>query len=118
MSAPARILLLGANGQVGHALRFSLRHTARQLKAHLVHLHCDHPRAQPPGEALVLATRDGQLDGAACERIDLADLDRLRAALDRIQPDLIVNAAAYTAVDRAEGEPNLAMRVNGEAVGV
>lgn len=118
MSEVPRILLLGANGQVGHALRFSLRHTARELKAHLVHLHCDHPRAQTPGEALVLATRDGRLDGAACEPVDLADLDGLRAALDRIQPDLIVNAAAYTAVDRAEDEPDLAMRVNGKAVGV
>ncbi|MGH8126100.1 MAG: dTDP-4-dehydrorhamnose reductase [Rhodanobacteraceae bacterium] len=53
-----------------------------------------------------------------CEALDLADLDGLRAALDRIAPDLILNAAAYTAVDRAEDEPDLAQRINGDAVGV
>lgn len=54
----------------------------------------------------------------ACEALDLADLDGLRAALDRIAPDLVINAAAYTAVDRAEDEPGLAQRVNGDATGV
>ncbi|MGH8214443.1 MAG: dTDP-4-dehydrorhamnose reductase [Rhodanobacteraceae bacterium] len=67
---------------------------------------------------VIPATRDGVLeDGTTCERIDLADLDDLHSALDRIAPDLIVNAAAYTAVDRAEDESALAMRVNGDAVG-
>ncbi len=111
MSA-ARILLLGANGQVGHALRFALRHTAPELKPVF-------PRkAAVPQDDLICATRDGKLDAAACERVDLADLDDLRTALDRIAPDLIVNAAAYTAVDRAEDEPDFAMRINAEAVGV
>jgi dTDP-4-dehydrorhamnose reductase len=54
----------------------------------------------------------------ACERIDLADLDGLIEALDRIAPDIIINAAAYTAVDRAEDEPELAQRINGDALGV
>ncbi|MGH8235167.1 MAG: dTDP-4-dehydrorhamnose reductase [Rhodanobacteraceae bacterium] len=68
---------------------------------------------------IIPATRDGELeDGRPCERIDLADPDGLRNALDRIRPDFIVNAAAYTAVDRAEDEEALAMRINGEAVGV
>jgi dTDP-4-dehydrorhamnose reductase len=67
---------------------------------------------------IIPATRTGALeDGTSCKRIDLADPDDLAEALDRIAPDLIVNAAAYTAVDRAEDEPGLAMRVNGEAVG-
>ncbi|MGH8211939.1 MAG: dTDP-4-dehydrorhamnose reductase [Rhodanobacteraceae bacterium] len=119
MTSPARILLTGANGQVGHALRIALRDTAKELKARLN----PSPLGRGAGVRLrtgeiIPATRDGQLDGAGCERIDLADPDNLRAALDRVGPDLIVNAAAYTAVDRAEDEPDLAMRVNGEAVGV
>ncbi|HXS72701.1 MAG TPA: dTDP-4-dehydrorhamnose reductase [Rhodanobacteraceae bacterium] len=122
MSAPARILLLGASGQVGHALQFALRHTARELKPLFSHLACHHDRPRSaetsPHDQLVRATRDGKLDGADCERIDLSDLEELRAALDRIAPDLIVNAAAYTAVDRAEDEPDLAMRINAQAVGV
>ncbi|MDN2707975.1 dTDP-4-dehydrorhamnose reductase [Janthinobacterium sp. SUN118] len=52
------------------------------------------------------------------QQMDLADLDQVRDAIRRIQPTLIVNAAAYTAVDQAESEPALALRVNGEAPGV
>jgi dTDP-4-dehydrorhamnose reductase len=48
---------------------------------------------------------------------DLADPTSLSAALERVAPDLVINAAAYTAVDRAESEPALAFRVNGEAPG-
>jgi dTDP-4-dehydrorhamnose reductase len=50
--------------------------------------------------------------------LDLASPDSIRAAVRRVQPDLIVNAAAYTAVDKAESEPELAMAVNGIAPGV
>jgi len=49
---------------------------------------------------------------------DLRDPDTLRAAVRAVRPQLIVNAAAYTAVDRAEQEPGLAMAVNAEAPGV
>jgi len=55
------------------------------------------------------------LDRGAC---DLTDPDRLRAALTAARPDVIVNAAAYTAVDRAESEPALAGAINAEAPGV
>jgi dTDP-4-dehydrorhamnose reductase len=66
---------------------------------------------------IIPATRAGALeDGAACERVDLADLAGLARALDRIAPEVIVNAAAYTAVDRAEDEPERAQRVNADAV--
>jgi len=49
--------------------------------------------------------------------LDLADVASIRAKLDAIVPDIIVNPAAYTAVDRAEDEPELAFRINGEAPG-
>ncbi|MBB3120503.1 dTDP-4-dehydrorhamnose reductase [Pseudoduganella violacea] len=48
-------------------------------------------------------------------RLDLSDLDQLRAVLRAEQPQLIVNPAAYTAVDKAESEPRLAYRINAEA---
>jgi dTDP-4-dehydrorhamnose reductase len=68
---------------------------------------------------IIPATRTGSLeDDTSCERVDLADLDALPRALDRIAPDIVVNAAAYTAVDRAEDEPELAQRINGDAPGV
>lgn len=56
----------------------------------------------------------------ACTRqtLDLTDADALRERCRTVQPALILNAAAYTAVDRAEGEPELAMRVNGVAPGI
>jgi dTDP-4-dehydrorhamnose reductase len=47
--------------------------------------------------------------------VDLADPGSIRAMIRRFEPDVLVNAAAYTAVDQAETEPALAMRVNGEA---
>ena len=50
--------------------------------------------------------------------LDLADPDALRSAVRKAGPGVIINAAAYTAVDRAETEPDLASRVNGVAPGV
>ena len=94
-----KTLLLGANGQLG---RTFLEHGGLAVR----------------GE-LIAASRDGVLtQGGHGEIADLANPDSLPALLDRGQPDVIVNAAAYTAVDRAEQEEALATRVNGEAVGV
>jgi dTDP-4-dehydrorhamnose reductase len=91
-----RILLLGANGQVGTEL---LRVLA------------------PLGE-LTAATREGTLkNGSSCAVADLGDAASLARALDTARADLVVNAAAYTAVDRAEDEPALADRVNHRALG-
>jgi dTDP-4-dehydrorhamnose reductase len=57
------------------------------------------------GAVTALGRRDGDLE------------QPLRPLVEAARPDVIVNAAAYTAVDRAESEPERALRVNGEAVG-
>jgi len=57
----------------------------------------------------------GEVIGVNRDRLDLSQLDQLPQFISDLQPDLIVNAAAYTAVDRAEEEVDTAMAVNGEA---
>lgn len=47
--------------------------------------------------------------------LDLADSGAIRKVIQQIKPDIIVNAAAYTAVDKAETEQNMAMQINGIA---
>ncbi|AZL71824.1 dTDP-4-dehydrorhamnose reductase [Pseudomonas oryziphila] len=49
------------------------------------------------------------------EQLDLAHPQQLRAPLRELRPDLVINAAAYTAVDQAESEPQLAFTINAEA---
>ena len=51
-------------------------------------------------------------------RLDLSQPESIRQAMADIQPDLVVNAGAYTAVDKAESEPELARAVNGIAPGI
>lgn len=50
--------------------------------------------------------------------IDLTQPDSIRKAIRHVNPEVIVNATAYTAVDRAESEPEIAMAINGRAPGV
>jgi len=91
------ILLLGANGQLGQELQ----------------------RAMAPLGSMVATTRSGVLpDGSACEVADFDQPGSLAALLDRVQPTVVVNAAAYTAVDRAEDDRDAAFRANAEAPGV
>jgi dTDP-4-dehydrorhamnose reductase len=52
------------------------------------------------------------------DTVDLAKPDEVRAMVRSAAPDIILNAAAYTAVDRAEGEPEVAMAVNAQAPGI
>ena len=82
--------------------------------------------------SILLLGKDGQVgwqlqrslapqgDLVACGRAecDLDDLSALRELVRQVKPDVIVNATAYTAVDKAESEEALAMRINGEAPGV
>ncbi len=60
----------------------------------------------------------GQVLALNSTQMNLSDLDQVRAVVREHKPDLIVNPAAYTAVDLAEREPELAMKINGEAPGV
>ncbi|WP_434630349.1 dTDP-4-dehydrorhamnose reductase [Chromobacterium sp. CV08] len=83
-----RILITGSNGQVGHELVRSLA---------------------PLGE--LIATDRRQLDLGQSPAV-------IEEALERFRPDIIVNPAAYTAVDRAEGDEAAAMAVNAAAPGV
>ena len=54
---------------------------------------------------------------AARPELDLADADSIFRTIERVRPDLVISAAAYTAVDQAEDEPERAMAINGEAPG-
>jgi dTDP-4-dehydrorhamnose reductase len=78
------ILLFGAGGQVGRALRDAL-------------------------------PQFGDLTAFNRAQADFGDPDSLRAIVRAIRPNIIVNAAAYTAVDRAESEPEVAQRINADA---
>jgi dTDP-4-dehydrorhamnose reductase len=79
------ILLTGVNGQVGHALQQVFVRHGVSIKA---------------------------LDRAA---LDLTDVVAIRHTLQEYQPDLIINPAAYTAVDKAESEPEQAYSINAQA---
>ncbi|CAD0318812.1 dTDP-4-dehydrorhamnose reductase [Xanthomonas hortorum pv. vitians] len=90
-------LVFGANGQVGTELL----------------------RALEADGAVQATTRSGRLpDGSACETADFDAPEALPALLDRIAPSRVVNAAAYTAVDRAEQDRDSAMRANALSPGV
>ncbi|WP_087865731.1 dTDP-4-dehydrorhamnose reductase [Comamonas thiooxydans] len=88
-----KLLLLGKNGQVGWELQRSLA---------------------PLGEVIALDRQSANVDGnGLCG--DIGDLQTLAQTIRSVRPDVIVNAAAHTAVDKAESEPDLALRLNAEA---
>ena len=91
MKPALKILLLGKNGQVGWELQRSLAVL---------------------GQLTALDRHSSDYCG------DLSQLDGLADTVRRLQPDVIVNAAAHTAVDRAESEPELARTLNALAPGV
>jgi dTDP-4-dehydrorhamnose reductase len=79
-----RILLTGADGQLGQELQQTL---------------------MPLGEVIALTRQE----------LDLSQGEHIRQLVQQIRPNLIVNSAAYTAVDKAESEVDLAQAVNGKA---
>ena len=87
-----RILLIGANGQLGSELLTTLR----------------------PHGSIVAAVRQPKTMRAECETafVDLAISESIRTVVQNVRPNLIVNAAAYTAVDSAEQDRDAAMAVN------
>ncbi|MBV5310036.1 dTDP-4-dehydrorhamnose reductase [Chromatium okenii] len=91
MNHQPRILLIGSSGQVGWELRRTLA-----------------------GLGIVIAS---SLEGKHGPRIDLMDTQALAQLINETQPDAVVNAAAYTAVDKAENDRNTAQRINADAVG-
>ena len=86
-----KILLFGKNGQVGWELQRSLT---------------------PLGELVALDRHSQEFCG------DLGNLDGIRETVRQVRPDAIVNAAAYTAVDKAESDGDNARTINAEAPGV
>ena len=86
------ILLTGSEGQLGRELL---------------------PVLTPMG-AVTRVDREAPADEERVLRRDLGDLPGLEALLDSLRPDVIVNAAAYTAVDRAEADAEAAFRINEE----
>ena len=60
----------------------------------------------------------GEIVAVDYPEVDLADIKALRELIHTVKPDILLNPAAYTAVDRAESEYELARLVNGVAPGV
>lgn len=89
-------VVFGASGQVGQELL----------------------RALAPLGVVTAATRSGVLpDGGACSKVDFAEAGSAVALLEAARPARVVNAAAYTAVDKAEMEPGAAQAANAETPG-
>ena len=85
MSAPLKVLITGANGQLGKALQLA-----------------------KPDNVLTF--------GFGRNELDIADGSAVRSTIEMLKPDIVINAAAYTAVDKAESEPDQALLINSTGV--
>ena len=83
-----KILLTGSNGQIGQCFR----DLARQYSEYSWHF----------------MTRD---------ELNLEDTESIKSCIKAVEPDVIINCAAYTQVDQAETDKEKALRINGQAVG-
>jgi dTDP-4-dehydrorhamnose reductase len=92
-----KILVIGGNGQLG----FELQRTLSLF-----------------GEVSITTRNSKCPAGHACARLDLEDTDELVSVLDSLRPHIIVNAAAYTQVDRAQTDAAKAEAINHRAVSV
>ncbi|MGB5897305.1 MAG: sugar nucleotide-binding protein, partial [Geitlerinemataceae cyanobacterium] len=84
-----RILITGINGQLGQEL-----------------------------QRVLSSIENLEIIGVGRDRLDLSQPDRIRQIVTEIQPEIIINSGAYTAVDKAESESELAHLVNGVAPGI
>jgi dTDP-4-dehydrorhamnose reductase len=84
-----RILITGINGQLGQEL-----------------------------QRVLSSIENLELIGVGRDRLDLSKPDNIRQMVAEIQPEIIINSGAYTAVDKAESEPELAHQINGIAPGI
>ena len=91
-----KILLTGAAGQLGQELQ---------------------PLLEGLGDMTSVDRRLDESPSAKRLTQDLGDLNRVEILLNRLQPDLIVNACAYTAVDAAEKDSSVAFRLNADLPG-
>lgn len=83
-----KILITGTNGQLGQEL----------------HEH--------------LSDKSYNITALSREKLDLANPDNIRQVLQEVKPDLVINSGAYTAVDKAESEEEIAFAINGKAPGI
>jgi dTDP-4-dehydrorhamnose reductase len=128
-----RILLLGKNGQVGWALQRSLsplgevialdRHGLRPRDDEEEGPRYEEERPRDDQESSLRAQRSNPNDvSLRAQRSnlcgDLTNLDGLARTVATVRPDVIVNAAAYTAVDKAESEADVCRAINTDAVAV
>jgi dTDP-4-dehydrorhamnose reductase len=67
------------------------------------------------GHALMRELTEHELIGLTRQECDLTNLDQIKQVIDQNQPELIINPAAYTKVDQAEDEPELAFKINQDA---
>lgn len=91
-TASLKVLITGANGQLGYALQKTIPEFIDNIPV--------------------------QLQTLTRQQLDLSLLDSIEEVLDMHQPDIVINAAAYTAVDKAETEAQLADVINHQAVAI